>query len=144
MSHDPHDGPQDPNAAKRRGDSPKGILQEGLRKAIQSGANALFASEDGKKPLGELRLPKEAIQFLYQQAERGRKDLFRAARGELRRMLGNMDMRGELRRALVGLKVRVHAEVTFEDADTKVAVQSAVGDGAAKGPDLKGGKRPKG
>ena len=127
MSHDEHD---DEAPGKRRGEGPKGILQEGLRKAIASGANALFASEEGgKKPLGELRLPKEAIQFLYHQAERGRKDLFRAARSEMRRVLGTMDVRGELRRALVGLKVRVHAEVTFEEADTKVAVQSAVDEG---------------
>ena len=130
MSHDDYD---DEGAPKRRGEGPKGILQEGLRKAIQSGASALFASEEGsKKPLGELRLPKEAIQFLYHQAERGRKDLFRAARSELRRVLGTMDMRGELRRALVGIKVRVNAEVTFEEADTQVTVHSAVGNGPPK------------
>ncbi len=113
----------DEQGRRGRGEGAKSLLPEGLRKAIQSGANALFTGDEGgKKSLGELRLPKEAMQFLYHQAERGRKDLFRSARHEMRRVMSSMDMRGELRRALVGLRVQVKAEITFEDKETQVAV----------------------
>lgn len=120
---DDSDFDDDKAPSSRRAEGAKSLLTDGLRKAIQSGANALFTSEEGgKKPLGELRLPKEAMQFIYQQAERGRKDLFRSARQEMRRMLSSMDMRGELRRALVGLKVQVKAEITITEADTELKV----------------------
>lgn len=131
MSHfDDDDAPphhtEDPNQ-KKRGDGAKGLLPEGLRKALQSGAAALFASDEGgKRPLGELRLPKEAMQFLYQQAERGRKDLFRMATREMRRVLNTMDMPGELRRALVGVKLKVKAEISFEESETSTSMRTAV------------------
>lgn len=131
--------PDDAPPGGRRQEGAKGLLTEGLRKALQSGANALFTSDEGgKKPLGELRLPKEAMQFLASQAERGRRDLFRSARQEMRRVMASMDMRGELRRALVGLRLQVKAEITITEDDTQVQVTEQSLGKASKQPDAPG------
>lgn len=105
-----------------------GLFGETWRRAIASGANVLFNTEEGggRGPLGDLRLPKEAIQFLLSQTDRTRRDVGRIAGKELRRLLRNVDLGGELRRTLLGIRVRLRAEVSFEEAGPKLRVRSQV------------------
>ena len=105
-----------------------GIFPDAWRRAIASGANALFTTEEGgpRGPLGDLRLPKEVIQFILSQTDRTRRDVGRIAAKELHRLLRNVDLGGELRRSLLGIRVRVRAEVTFEETGPRLQVHSDV------------------
>ncbi|MBI5509195.1 MAG: hypothetical protein HY903_10615 [Deltaproteobacteria bacterium] len=104
-------------------------LSDSLRKAFVSGVSALFMTEEGiRSALSEMRLPKEALTYLAQQTDRTRKELFRAVSAEVKGFLKGVDLSGAVRKALMGLKVQVRAEVRFVDAgghETKVETEIA-------------------
>jgi hypothetical protein len=97
------------------------LLGESLRKAVLSGMTALFMTEEGiRSALSDLRLPKDALAYLSQQTERTRKELFRAVSQEIKTFLLGMDLAGALRKALIGTKVEIRAELKFSDAGVAV------------------------
>ena len=50
-----------------------GLVPEAVRRAVLTGMGALFMTEEGIRNLvGEMKLPKDALGFLLQQAERTR------------------------------------------------------------------------
>ena len=112
---DHHD---DENA--RDSDSVKpGGIPESIRKALSSGISALFMTEEGiRNALSEMRLPKEAMAYLIAQTERSRKELFRAVSDELKGFLRGVDLNGELRKALTGMRLDISAQVRFVDENT--------------------------
>jgi hypothetical protein len=119
--------PKRPDEPDNKSEGRSSLFPEGWRKAVSAGANALFTSEEGGKgPLGDLRLPKEAVAFLFQQSERGRQDLMRMATREVRRVLRSVDLRRELRKSLLGIKMRVRADITFEEDLPRVRVKTAI------------------
>lgn len=71
-----------------------------------------------KRALGELRLPKDAVTFVVSQAEKSRKDISRLVGGEIRNAIDQLDLAGELRRALAGLDVDIRIRFTERDSDT--------------------------
>ncbi|MEK7706228.1 MAG: hypothetical protein AAB426_14810 [Myxococcota bacterium] len=94
-----------------------GILPDGLRKVLVTGLSAVFMTEEGiRGVLGDMRLPKDAMAYLAQQAERTRRELYRAVTQELQRFFESVDLTQELRKALRGMKLEVRAEVRFSDA----------------------------
>jgi hypothetical protein len=118
-------------------------LTDSLRKAAVAGMTALFVTEGGiRGALGELRLPKEALTYLAQQTDKTRRELFGAVSDELKGFLAGIDLPGELRKALKGLKLEVKAEVRFvEDTTTTTAeVVARPADGHDAGP--RGRKKP--
>ena len=106
----------------------KGILPDGIRRALVSGLSAVFVTEEGiRNALGDMRLPKDAISYLVSQTERSRRELFRVVSDELKGFLKNIDLTGELKNALTGLKVHVEAEFSFVDADApKAEVKASI------------------
>jgi len=117
MVDNPHDD-NDDDGSKGSG------LSDSLRRAFVSGVSALFMTEEGiRSALSDMRLPKEALNYLAQQTDRTRKELFRAVSDEVKGFLKGVDLSGALRKALLGLKVQVKAEIRFSDAgghETKV------------------------
>jgi len=100
-------------------------LTDSLRKAAVAGMTALFVTEEGiRGALGEMRLPKEALAYLAQQTDKTRRELFGAVSDELKGFLSGIDLPGELRKALKGLKLEVKAEVRFIEDGTETAVET--------------------
>ena len=94
----------------------RGSLSDSIRKALVTGLSAVMLTEEGiRGAIGDLRLPKEAIAYLSAQTERTRKEFFRLASDELKGFLKKIDLTDEVRKALVGLKVEVKAELRFVD-----------------------------
>ena len=97
----------------------KGLLPKTLQKALLSGVSAVLMTEEGiRNALGDMRMPKEAIGYLVQQTERSRKDLFQAVSSEVKGFLGDVDLPGAVRKALIGMKVEVRANIRFIDEAT--------------------------
>ena len=108
--------------------SGSGLLPDSIRKALTSGISALFMTEEGiRGMLSEMRLPKDAMSYLVQQTVRTRRELFRVVSQELRGFLKNADLTRELRKALVGMKMQVRAEVRFvADGEPEAEVRTRV------------------
>ena len=112
MGRDTEDDPQEATSFK------SGLLPESIRKALATGLSAVFMTEEGiRQSLSDMRLPKDAVSFVLQQTERSRRELFRVVSDELKSFLKEVDLTGEARRALAGLKLQIKAEVRFVDAD---------------------------
>jgi hypothetical protein len=90
-------------------------------------------TEDGiRNAVGDLRLPKEAIQFLLTQTDNGRREVVRIVSDELKDFLRGMDLTGELRSALVGLTLEVNASIKIKDESAETEIHSTVMDSPTK------------
>lgn len=117
MHHDDNDNEEfiddaeDVSEARRAG-----ILTDSLRRALVSGLSTVLMTEEGiRQAVSEVRLPKDAIGYITQQAERSRKELMRIVSEEVKGFLHDTDMAGLLRKSLSGMKVEVRAELKFHD-----------------------------
>lgn len=106
---------------------PGRIVTESIRKALLSGLSAVLMTEEGiRQVVGDMRLPKDAIGYLSQQAERSRREAMRIVGEEVKHFLHNTDMAGLLRKSLSGMKVEVRAELKFnEDLDVDAKITGA-------------------
>ncbi|MEO0812236.1 MAG: hypothetical protein AAFY60_05175 [Myxococcota bacterium] len=114
---------------------PARAVADSLRKAVVNGLSAVLMTEEGiRQAVSDLRLPKDAVGYLSQQAERSRREVSRIVGEEVKRFLHNTDMAGLLRKSLSGMKVEVRASLKFdEDLDVDAKVTSTrVGDDKKK------------
>lgn len=113
----------------------KGRLPNMLHKALVTGVSAVLMTEEGiRNAVSDMRLPKEAIGYIVQQTERGRKDLFQALTHEVKGFLSSADVPAAVRKALTGLKVEVRADIRFvEDDRTETEVSTSVSDREGSG-----------
>jgi hypothetical protein len=122
MTH-PHD--VDPEAQELPGDADeaereRGFLSEFVRKMAVAGLGALFMTEEGIRNLsGQLKLPKEALQFILAQAEKTKDDVGRVVTEEVRRFLQQEKLREEFLRLLTGMTVEIKAEVRLIPSSPK-------------------------
>jgi hypothetical protein len=95
------------------------LLPEFVRKMAVAGLGALFMTEEGLRGLaGQLKLPKEALQFILSQAEKTKDDIGRVVSEELRRFLQSDKLREEFLKLVTGMTVEIKAEVRLvPDAD---------------------------
>ncbi len=83
-----------------------------MRRMAAAGLGAVFMSEEGiRKLAGQLKLPKEALTFLMQQAERTKDDIGRTVSDEVRKFLQSDRLRDEFLKMIAGMTVEIRAEV---------------------------------
>jgi hypothetical protein len=89
-----------------------GGVAEMVRRALMAGVGAVFLTEEGiRKTVSELKLPKEALGYLAQQADKTRTEANRIVRKELRRFLNSDAFKQQIAQALSGLTLEIKAEV---------------------------------
>jgi hypothetical protein len=117
---DPHDD-ADPLYGDEGERERSSLLPEFVRKMAVAGLGALFMTEEGLRGLaGQLKLPKEALQFILSQAEKTKDDIGRVVSEELRRFLQSDKLREEFLKLLTGMTVEIKAEVRLvQDAEAK-------------------------
>ena len=102
-----------PEEAKRL----SGMVPELLRKAVLTGVGALFMTEEGlRNMVGEMKLPKDALQFLLGQADKTRAEVGRVVTQEMRRFLESETLRRELWKVLTGVSIEVNATIQLKPA----------------------------
>jgi hypothetical protein len=98
-----------------------------VKRAAVAGLGALFMTEEGLRSLaGQLKLPKDAIGYLLNQAERTKAEIGRVVSEEVRRFFQSEKLREEFLKLLAGMTVEIKAEVRL--------VPSAKGGEGAKEP----------
>ncbi len=111
----------------------RGLIPDGVKKAILAGVGALFMTEESARRLArDWKLPKEVIGFIGQQAQSAKDEVMRVFAEEVRRFLQSDAMRRELGRVLESMALEVHAEIRLKPS----------GDGTAR-PEAKVSVTPK-
>lgn len=91
-------------------------IPELVKRAILSGIGAVFMTEEGiRSYLSELKLPKEAAQFVISQVARTKEDLFRVVTDEIRAFLENTQLDEVLRKVLTNISLEISTKVRFVD-----------------------------
>ena len=111
----------------------RGLIPDGVKKAILAGVGALFMTEEGARRLArDWKLPKELIGFIGQQAHSAKDEVLRVLSDEIRRFLESDVVRRELGKVLERMSVEVHAEIRLKRAE----------DGTAR-PEVRADVRPR-
>jgi hypothetical protein len=111
----------------------RGLLPDGVKKAILAGVGALFMTEEGARRLArDWKLPKELIGFVGQQAQAAKDEVLRVLADEIRGFLQSETVRRELSKVLESMAVEVHAEIRLRPVE-----------GGAARPEVKATVRPK-
>lgn len=106
-------------------------LSDIIKKTLVAGMGALFMTEEGVRSfLGDLKLPKDVIQFVVGQASKTKEDLFKVLSRELRVFLESANFSEAVRRALSATSVHIDATLRFvpdgEGLRPKVTATTAV------------------
>lgn len=89
-----------------------GFVPDVVRRVAVAGLGALFMTEEGLRGLaGQLKLPKEVLNFLLSQAEKTKDDVGRVLSEEMRRFFQSEKLREEFLKLLSGMTVEVTAQV---------------------------------
>jgi hypothetical protein len=92
-----------------------GLLPESVRRAVLTGMGALFMTEEGiRNFVGGMKLPKDALDFLLQQADKTRTEVARVVTQEVRRFLESETLRREMLKLLSSVTVQVSAEIRLK------------------------------
>jgi hypothetical protein len=96
----------------------RGLIPDGVKKAILAGVGALFMTEEGARRLAhDWKLPKELIGFVGQQAQAAKDEVLRVLADEIRRFLQSETVRRELSKVLESMAVEVHAEIRLKPVE---------------------------
>ena len=99
----------------------EGLVPEVVKRLFYAGLGAVFTTEEGLRRLAnEFSLPKDVSNFLVQQAQATKAELFRIVAVELRGFLENLNLNEELQRLLTSLSFEIKTEIRFIPNDQKL------------------------
>jgi hypothetical protein len=111
MSHERKDDERDEDEGK----SVTAFVPEVFKRAVLTGMGALFMTEEGiRNFVGDMKLPKDAVKFLVDQAEKTRSEVTRVVTQEVRRFFESETLRREIMRALSSVTVEVNAQIKLK------------------------------
>ena len=125
LEHDEQD-PRDDEGFRQR---IEGMVPEILRRTFYAGVGAVFTTEEGIRKLAkEVSMPKDAANYLIQQAQGTKKELFRIVAQELRGFLESLNLTEEMQRLLTTLSFEIKTEIRFipNDAKLKPSIKNKV------------------
>ena len=116
-------------------------VPETVKRALFTGAGMLFMTEEGiRRAVSEFNLPREAVNYLIKQSEKGKDEFFANLRKEMHWFFSRIDTAHLLKSVLNDLSVDVHATITLrnkKDSDEPAA------EGKRKKAPSRKKKRPK-
>jgi hypothetical protein len=82
------------------------------RRALTTGIGAVFLSEESlRHQLSEMKLPKEAMNYVVQQADKTKREIVATIARETREFLSKLEMDKILARALLGTTVEIQTRI---------------------------------
>ncbi len=120
-SETPHDRPEPPRLDEVLRQKLEGLIPEVIKRTFYAGLGAVFTTEEGiRKLANEFSLPKDVANYLIQQAQSTKDELFRIVARELREFLESLNLSDELQRLLTSLSFEVKTEIRFIPNDAKI------------------------
>lgn len=90
----------------------KGILGEGMKKLFTAGVSAAFMTEESIRTyLQDLKLPKEVLNLILQNAAKSKEQLMNRVGNEITSMIKKIDFVDEASRFVEGHKFKISAEI---------------------------------
>jgi hypothetical protein len=98
----------------------RGLLGETLKKVFTAGVGAAFMTEENIRAyLAELKLPKEFLNLLLQQANRSKEDLIQRVGKEIMQIVNKIDFVSEFSKFAENHRFRVTADIEIIRKDAK-------------------------
>jgi hypothetical protein len=96
----------------------KGLLGDTLRKVFTAGVSAAFMTEESIRAyLAELKLPKEILNLLLQQASKSKEEITNRVSKEIMGMIERVDFAKELTKFAETHKFQITAEIEIKKKD---------------------------
>lgn len=90
----------------------KGLLGEGMKKLFTAGVSAAFMTEESIRTyLQDLKLPKEVLNLILQNAAKSKEQLMNRVGNEISTMIKKIDFVDEASRFVEGHKFKISAEI---------------------------------
>jgi len=107
--------PDDPEAASRLLAALGGVVPDILKRAVEAGVDGISTSEERiREMLGEQqKLPKEVVAYLLKQVDWTKREFVRIMSREVREVLEDVDLGGELAKILTTLSLEAKIQVRF-------------------------------
>ena len=104
----------------------RSLFGEALKKVFTAGVGAAFMTEENIRTyLAELKLPKEFLNVLLQQANRSKEDLVQRVGKEIMQVLHKIDFAKEFSKFAETHKFRITADIEILRKDSKSTSASA-------------------
>ncbi len=105
-------------------------VPETVKRALFTGAGMLFMTEEGvRKAVSEFNLPREAVNYLIKQSEKGKAEFFSNLQKEMHWFLSRIDTARLLKSVLDDLSLDVQATITLR---TKKQSEKSAADASRK------------
>jgi len=89
-------------------------VPDSVKRALFTGAGMLFMTEEGiRKAVTEFNLPREAVNYLVKQSEKGKEEFFATLQKEMHWFLSRIDTARVLKNVLDDLSLDVQATITL-------------------------------
>jgi hypothetical protein len=115
----------EPEEARGRDDRPRqrfdAFIPDMLRRTFYAGLGAIFTSEEGLRRMAQdFSLPKDAANYLINQAQSTKNELFRVFATEIRRFFEDLRLNEELQRLLSSMSIELNMQVRFIPNDDQL------------------------
>lgn len=105
----------------------QGFVPDVVKRALTASVDGLSEGEDRlREAVGERQLPREAVAYLLEHADSFKDDLVRRLAREVREVLEEADLGGELARLLTRVSLEATIQIRFRenrDADSEESVE---------------------
>jgi hypothetical protein len=113
---------QDPHDSGTRRRRLEGVIPDLLKRAIEIGVDkAQDAPDTLKHFVGDLKLPKEIVNYILQQVDETKNGLFRVVAKEMRDFLEHTNLAGEMQKMLTTVQFEISTTVRFTPNDQGTA-----------------------
>jgi hypothetical protein len=128
---------RDPSESFRR--RLEGAIPELIKRAVELGVEKAHEAPDAVKQLvGDLKLPKEVVGYIFSQVDETKNGLFRIFAKEMRDFLEHTNIAGEMQKLLTTVQFEVNTTIRFRPNDGKAKPDAAEKAGGEKA----GGSNP--
>src|SRR5688572_16483794 len=98
------------------------LLKRAVEKAVETGVGKLSEGPDGLRNfVGDMKLPKEAMHYLYQQIDDTKAGLYRVVAKEIRDVLEHTHFADEVTKILTKLSFEIKTEIRFVPNDQRAS-----------------------
>lgn len=109
----------DSNDSSESSSKNQGLLSDTLRKVFTAGVSAAFMTEENVRAyLAELKLPKEILSLLLQQANKSKEEITTRVSKEVVSMVQKIDFVKEFSKFAETHKFKITAEIEIKKKDT--------------------------
>jgi hypothetical protein len=100
----------------------EGVIPEMLKRAVEKGVERASSTPgDIKDFLGDLKLPKEIVHYLFTQVDDTKNGLFRVVAKEMRDFLEQTNIAGDIQKVLTTVQFEINTTIRFTPNDGSAA-----------------------